>query len=72
MEGHVATVADDLRADLDQLFAQAGQRPRLRRLRHRQRAHEVAEVVGQRMQLEAHGISGERSTRQPRPFGVTP
>ena len=38
-------MADDLRAHLDLLLAQAGQRPRLRRLRHRKRAHEVAEVV---------------------------
>ena len=31
LEGHIAAVADDLRADFDQLLAQAGQRPRLRR-----------------------------------------
>ena len=32
LEGHVAAVADDLGADLDQLLPQAGQRPRLRGL----------------------------------------
>src|ERR1700752_4950817 len=35
LDRDVATVADDLGADLDQLLAQAGQRPRLRGLRHR-------------------------------------
>ena len=39
-------MADDLRTDLDQLLAQADQRPRLRCLWHRQCPHEVAEVVG--------------------------
>ena len=52
LEGDVAAMAHDLRADLDQLLAQAGQRPRLRRFWHRQGAHEIAEVVGQRMELE--------------------
>jgi hypothetical protein len=47
MEGHAAPVARDLRADLDQLLAQAGQR--LRRLRHRQRPHKIAEVVCERL-----------------------
>jgi hypothetical protein len=32
LEGDVAAMADDLGTDLDQLLAQAGQRPRLRRL----------------------------------------
>ena len=40
-------MADDFRADLDQLRAQASQRPRLRRLAQRQRPHEVTEIVGQ-------------------------
>ena len=52
-------MTDDLRADLDQLLARAGQRPRLRRPGHRQRPHEVGEVVGQRMELETHGVGGE-------------
>ena len=68
LERDVAPVADDLGADLDQLLSQAGQRPRLRRLRHRQRAHEVAEVVGERMELEADGVGGEGATGQPGPF----
>jgi hypothetical protein len=61
-------VADDLGADFDQLLAQAGQRPRLRRLRHRQRPHEIAEIVGQRVELEADGFGGEGATRQAGPL----
>jgi hypothetical protein len=61
LKGRVAAVAHDLGADLDQLVAQAGQRPRLRRLRHRQRPHEIAEIVGQRVELEADGVGGEGS-----------
>src|SRR5215204_2004460 len=61
-------MADDLRTDLDQLLLEAGQRPRLRRLRHRQCAHEVPNVIGQRMKLKTHGIGGESPAGQPRPF----
>jgi hypothetical protein len=53
------TATHYLGADLDQLLAQAGQRPRLHRLRHRQRPHEIAEIVGQRVELEADGVGGE-------------
>jgi hypothetical protein len=59
MERHIAAVADDLGADLDQLLAQAGQRPRFRRLRHRQRSHEVAQVVGEDVELKADSVCGE-------------
>ena len=59
LERDVAPVADDLRADLDQLLAQTGQRPRLRGLRHRQRPHEVREIVRQRMELKAYPVGGE-------------
>ena len=38
---------------------QAGERPRLRRLAHRQRPHEITEVVGKRMELKADGIGGK-------------
>ena len=67
LEGDIAAVADDLRADLDQLLLQAGQRPVLDRLGRRQRAQEVAEIVGERMKLKPHGVGGERPARQPRP-----
>jgi len=59
-------VAHHLCADLDQLLLQ--QRPVLDRLRRRQRAQEIAEVVGERMKLEPHRIGGERSARQSRPL----
>ena len=51
LEDEIATVADDLRASLDQLLLQARQRPILDRLGRRQRAQEIAEIVGERMKL---------------------
>ena len=41
----IASVADDFGTYFDQLVAPAAQRPRLRRLGHRERLDEVAEVV---------------------------
>jgi hypothetical protein len=62
LEGDITAVAHDLRANLDQLFLQARQRPILDRLRRRQSAQEVAEIVGQRMKLETNRVGGERTT----------
>jgi hypothetical protein len=59
LESDVATVAEDLGADLDQLLAQAGQRPRLRCFRQRQRSHEIAQVVRKDVELEADDVGGE-------------
>src|SRR3977135_404343 len=59
LEGDIAAVADDLGADLDQLLLQACQRPFLNGLRRRQRAQEVAEIVGECMKLEPHRVGGE-------------
>jgi hypothetical protein len=42
LEDDVATVANNPRADLDQLFLQARQRPVLNRFWRRQRAQEIA------------------------------
>src|SRR5215813_13417537 len=67
LEDNIAAVAHHLRADLDQLVLQGRQRPVLDRLRRRQRAQEIAEVVGERMKLEPHRVGGERSARQSRP-----
>ena len=64
----VAAVAYYLGADLDQLLAQAGQRPRVDCLGHRQHPHEVAEVIGERMELKADRVGGEGPARQPRPL----
>ena len=44
----IAPMADDLRADLDELLLQTRQRPILDRLRRRQSAQEIAEIIGQR------------------------
>src|SRR6476620_1921669 len=68
LEDNIASVAHHLRADLDQLVLQTRQRPVLDRLRRRQRAQEIAEVVGERMKLEPHRVSVERSARQSRPL----
>ena len=57
----IAAMAHDLRADLDQLFLQARQRPILDRLRRRQRAQKITEIVGQRMKLKADRVGGERA-----------
>jgi hypothetical protein len=56
LEGDVAAVADDLRANLDRLVFQARQRPVFDRLWRRQRGQEVAEIVGNRMKLEPHRV----------------
>jgi hypothetical protein len=45
--------------DFDQLLAQAGQRPALHRLGHRQRAHKITDIVREDMELKTHGIGGE-------------
>ncbi len=55
----VAAMSHDLRADLDQLFAHSGQRPVLNVFRQRQRPHEVAEVISERMELKPDGIVAE-------------
>jgi hypothetical protein len=59
-------MVDDLRADLDQLLAQAGQRPRLRHPRHRQRPY--AKMVDEGVDLKTHSVGGEGPARQPGPF----
>ena len=59
LERDIAPMADDLRADLDELLLQTRQRPIFDRLRRRQSAQEIAEIVGQRMKLETDGVRGE-------------
>ncbi len=58
----------DLGANLDQLFAQSGQRPVLNVFRQRQRPHEVAEIVGQGVKLQPDGVVAELATRHPPPM----
>jgi hypothetical protein len=60
LESDIAAVAHELRADLDQLRPQADQRPVLDRLRRRQRAQEVAEIVGEGMKLKPDRVGRER------------
>jgi hypothetical protein len=54
-------VTNNLRADLDEFLFEARQRPILDRLGRRQRVKEIAEIVGERMKLEADGVGGERA-----------
>ena len=61
LEGDIAAVAHDLRANLDEFLFEARQRPILDWFGRRQRAQEVAEIVGQRMKLKANRIGGERT-----------
>ena len=61
LEGNIAAVANDLRADLDQLLPQAGQRPVLDRFGCCEGAQEVAEIVGEGVKLETDCIGGERA-----------
>ena len=68
LERDVTTVAHDLRANLDQPFLESRQRPVFDRLRRRQRAQEIPEIVSQRMKLEANSVGGEGMARQPRPL----
>ncbi len=50
--------ADDLGADLHEFLPEAGRRPVLDRLRQRQRAHDVGEIV-LGMKLKPSGIGRE-------------
>lgn len=68
LEGDIAAMADEPGADLDQLLAQRRHRPVADRLRRRQRAHEVAGIVGERVKLEANRVGGEGAAGKPRPF----
>src|ERR1700730_7055755 len=68
LEGDVAAVAHDLRADLDELLPQARHRPIFDRLWRRQRAQEIAEVVGECVKLKSNSVGRERPTSQPPAF----
>ena len=62
LERDVAAMADDLRANLDQLLLQGRKRPVLDRLWRRQRAQKITKIVGQRMKLKPNRVGGERPT----------
>ena len=57
LEDEIATLADDLRANLDRLLLQARQRLVLDRLGRRQRAQEIDEIVGERMELSLTALA---------------
>ncbi len=59
LECDVAAMSHDLGTDLDQLVAQRGQGPVLGRLRQRQRAQEVAGILGERVELQANRIAAK-------------
>ena len=61
-------MADDLRADLDELLAKAREGPLFNRFGYRERAEEVPEIVGECMKLQTNGICVERATRKARPL----
>ncbi len=57
----------DLGTGLDQLLSECRQRPVLGLLRQSQRAQEVAEIVGKRVQLEPNLVVAVAMARKPRP-----
>ena len=67
LECDVAAMSHDLRADLDELLPKRRQRPVLNLLRQRQRAQEVAEIVGERVELQANRIVAEAVAGKPCP-----
>jgi hypothetical protein len=62
LERDIAPMADDLRANLDQLLLQGRKRPVFDRLWRRQRTQEIAEIIGERMKLETDGVGSETAT----------
>jgi hypothetical protein len=59
LEHDVAAMTHDSRTDLDQLLAQLRERSMLDLLRQGQHAHEVREVVGERVQLQPNRVVPE-------------
>jgi len=58
LKGDIAAVADDFRANLDQLLLQACQRPVLDRLGRREGLEEIAEIKGEGVKQKADGVGG--------------
>ena len=58
----VTTVAHNLRTNLDQPLLQGRHRPVFDRLRRRQRAQEITEIVGERVKLKSNSVGRERPT----------
>ncbi len=62
LKRNVTTVAHNLRTNLDELLLQGCHRPVFDRLRHRQRAQEITEIVGERVKLKSNSVGRERPT----------
>ncbi len=60
-------MSHDLRANLDELLPKRRQRPVLDLLRQSQRAQEVADIVGERVELQANRIVAEAVAGMPCP-----
>ena len=61
-------MADNLAANLDQPVPERRHRPVFNGIRQRQCAQEVAEIIGERMQLQPYGVVGELAAGEPRPL----
>ena len=68
LEDGITRMFDQPRAGLDQAFPERGQRPGCDGLRRRDGAQEIGKVVGQGVQLEPHGVSGEAHAGEPGPL----
>ena len=68
LEGDIAAVADHLGANLDQLLPERRQRPARHRAWQGQGAHEVGEVVGQRVKLKPDLVVAELLAGEARPL----
>ena len=53
---------------LDQTLPQAGERPSFDLLGRRQRPQKIRQIVGQRVELEPHGVGFEPHAGEPGPF----
>ncbi len=63
LKGDITAMSHDLRADLDVLLPKRRQRPVFDLLRQRQGAQEVAEIIGERMELEPDLVVAETVAR---------
>jgi hypothetical protein len=57
LKGDITAMSHDLRADLDELVAQGGERPVFHSLGQRQGAQEVAEIIGGQNRPEGTPVS---------------
>ncbi len=63
LKGDITAMSHDLRADLDELLPKCRQRPVFDLLRQREGAQEVAEIIGECMELEPDLVVAETVAR---------